>query len=164
MGHVFINLGSIVKEVHSWTHCINSHSKYAFQTPENLISDPQVFGNTLLGTAVLLWGFLGWFFKSLWVEIELNTLQSWVHLWSIDFSASKTKVLTISCDVSHHPYLRLANHLLFEVDSHNILVLFSIVPYLDIRMQYHCITKLSQDWTFFKNLRLSKCPCQGTHF
>jgi len=37
------------------------------------------------------------------------------------FNAPKTKVLTISSNVSHHPPLQLSNHLLSEVDFHKHL-------------------------------------------
>jgi len=52
---------------------------------------------------------------------DLKTLQSWADLWRISFSVSKTKVLAISSNVSHHPPLQLANHILSEVDSHKHL-------------------------------------------
>ena len=52
---------------------------------------------------------------------DLNTLQSWADLWSIIFNVYKVQFLTISSNVSHHPLLHLANHLLSEVDSHKQL-------------------------------------------
>jgi len=48
---------------------------------------------------------------------DLKTLQSWADLWSMSFNASRTKAFTISSNVSHHPPLQLANHILSEVDS-----------------------------------------------
>jgi len=43
---------------------------------------------------------------------DLKTLQSWADLWSISLNASKAEVLKISSNVSHHPPLQLANHIL----------------------------------------------------
>ena len=86
---------------------------------------------------------------------DLKTLQSWADLWSIGFNASKTKVLTISSNVSHHPPLQLANHILSEVDSHKHLGLIfhhSLSWHTHIVSLYHkAITWLN----VLRKLRLS---------
>jgi len=86
---------------------------------------------------------------------DLKTLQSWANLWSISFNASKTKVLTISSNVSHHPPLQLASHILSEVDSHKHLGLIfhrSLSWHTHVVSLYHkAITRLN----VLRKLRLS---------
>ena len=52
---------------------------------------------------------------------DLKTLQSRADLGSISFNESKTNVVALSSNVSHHPPLQLANYILSEEDSHKQL-------------------------------------------
>jgi len=86
---------------------------------------------------------------------DLKTLQFWADIWSISFNASKTKALTISSIVSHHPPLQLANHILSEVDFHKHLYLIfhrSLTWHTHVVSLYHkAITRLN----ILRKLRLS---------